>query len=153
MAAYVVRHPLTPGILKDVQNNCIAAKYITRLLIFVLLSEEGTAAVLPNPLLGVFPGCFPTHFNGTVTLLDGGLTTAFQGMLSPRISYREVLISLRDGAMYCLIISVMYLVNVVTFKYGVLLKMVDSSHKHLDFVTKGQPFGAEPPGKLDHVRS
>ncbi|KAF8528393.1 hypothetical protein BU17DRAFT_80721 [Hysterangium stoloniferum] len=150
-------------------------------IIFVLLSEgAGTTAVLPNPLPGVFPGCYPaTHFNTTMTLRAGGITITFHGkilifyaykerltafeaiylglsVLSPSVAfYREELTAtqgrrhiLCDYMCYVSRQHLYYQIWTYFAIAGTRNNMVASRRKHL-----GWPFGAEPTGKLDHVRS
>ncbi|KAF8526588.1 hypothetical protein BU17DRAFT_82698 [Hysterangium stoloniferum] len=54
----------------------------------------------------------------------------------------------RDGAMYCLIVWVMYLVNILTIKYGGISPLQMANFYCIRF---GWPFGAEPSGKRDLI--
>lgn len=104
--------------------------------IFVSISKGfRITAVVSSPLPGVLPGCFPAMQVQDAPILRGtSIAVVFQGIylgLCLHIMFRQarafrlldnltpmLKIFYRDGAMFCLTICVMYLVSILSAKYG-----------------------------------
>ncbi|KIJ56386.1 hypothetical protein M422DRAFT_239607 [Sphaerobolus stellatus SS14] len=103
------------------------------LLVFIGVAFRGDYDLMPNPLPGVFPGCFSTkHPSLQMILRSGAIAMGFQAIYLALTLYKFfrrirsfgwrltplLKVFFRDGAGYCLIIFVLYVFYVILFAAG-----------------------------------